>query len=404
MDRLNAAMAADPELLRRFSELTRDEVLLHQVHRVFEAKSVPFRLPEGRRRSHPGRQFLAIAATVILIVGLGLLYFNRGGAANGPSASELADVREVFAVEGSAVEAINGGEPRRLTSTSSLRIGDRVTVPEGCRLSISYRSDPTLLEFDGGSEFELLDGKGAKHLRLQRGDLRAEVAKQSGDKPMKVITASSEMIVLGTVFEVSDKASTRLAVVSGQVRMNSLKSEASMLVNGGHFAVVNDRFVEGPRLFEEKQYTAVRGETLNQVHSRRGRYIQIDPVGNKRGLLEFNLDDADYGSRLFDATLRLRVMPSGASERGGRGTVRLFKADEVVEDDLKRIKRGAPRQLATYSGEVSAGMDLCFELDASHLRSGNNKFLITLDRGGNDFWFSANRKEYPPRLELKLQQ
>ncbi|MFC7336039.1 FecR domain-containing protein [Haloferula chungangensis] len=401
VDVLNDVLENDQELMKGFVVSAYDEIQLYQAHRESRISTLPVMGLLGSKRSDPARWF-AVAALILLSATL--VFLNQKGtrsmSQSGPA--QVAHVSEIYSVEDAAVFATIGGEKRTITSGSELASGEVVVVPPGCRLTIGYRTEETFVAFDGGSSFELLGGDEGKRLRLKQGSLRAEVARQPNETPMRIVTDDSEIVVLGTVFEVSDDESTRLSVVSGKVRMNALEREESVLVKGGYYAEARADSFQAPRPFAERKHESGRAETLNQEHPDRRRFIEVDPVGNKRGFIEFNLDDVDYADRLFDATLRLRVKSSGASERGGSGTVRLYKADQREQGVLARIPTRRLEQISSYTGQVSAGMNLDFDLKASDLRPGVNRFLITLDKGGNDFWFSANPKDHPPALNLKL--
>lgn len=94
--------------------------------------------------------------------------------------------------------------------------------------------DHTRLHIQAATELRLWDERGAKRVRLERGEVRAEVAPQPPGKAMKLLTAQAEAEVLGTRFTlVAGRELTRLEVTQGTVSLRHLDGTISVVRDGG---------------------------------------------------------------------------------------------------------------------------------------------------------------------------
>ncbi len=83
--------------------------------------------------------------------------------------------------------------------------------------------DGTTASLSGPSVLTIALAEGRKVLRLKKGNLSVNAARQPQDLPMLVVTASAEAVVLGTQFNIqADSFSTQLTVNEGKVRMKRL--------------------------------------------------------------------------------------------------------------------------------------------------------------------------------------
>jgi hypothetical protein len=218
---------------------------------------------------------------------------------------------------------------------------------------------------------------------------------------MKLSTRDAEAVVLGTSFELQAGETTRLAVTEGRVQFRSIHGPNKVIVEGGFMAEASREanwFVER---FRTERFKPTYDTTINQPgspeHTRNQNYIVVDPKRRLMGLVTFNLGDID--GEIREARLRLRVMQM-AQDFGGNGNVRLFR---TVPDADWSTGVPAPRyQISHYRGRVGAGMDLEFEIPPDQLEGGVLSLLLTLDRKGNDFWFSSSEGAIAPELILKV--
>ncbi len=393
LDMLNAALAADAGLRQKYAQLMRDELLLHKVH---ETKRAAIRAVSFQKNSRSRRRVLALAASLAVLLSIGGVLFlrSRDGAGNAV-AEPVAQVSDYFVIQGDAITAEKGGEKRALQLGAPLYMGDEVSLPKGSRLSFRYLADATTLQIRSDSRFKLLDTDGAKHIQLYQGSLMAAVDKQDPDKPMRVLTDESEIVVLGTEFVFMNDSIERLSVRSGCVQMNERNGAVDQTVFAGYYAERLDQNILPPRPFEEKMLHAQASRTLNAQALKNPateKYIVIDPKRNLRGFVSFDL--GGFSDEIIEATLRVRVIEF-YNDTWGEGTLRVYQAGAEL-DPLP----GSP--MGSYAGKVGAGMNLEFKLDPKKLTQEINNLIIQLDRGGNDFWFSSNTGPFPPELELKF--
>lgn len=390
LSELQELLASDPNARIEFVEAGRDEWLLHHVHHLEGHKTISFNARKNRQR-----RIRAIAAAAAVLATVGTLLYSKSATisemiASKPSAPVVAQVSDWFVVEGEAISVVNDGHVRKLSKVSKIREGDRLVIPPGCQLSFQYLEEDTEICLDGGSLVHVAQKAGAKRIRLEQGRLAADVDKQPKDRPMRVITRDAEVVVLGTSFEVVAESITRLSVSSGAVRFNSKNSERSVLVKSGYFADSSD----GPMAslpFKMAHLLPVAVQSLN--NSVEPKMIAVDPVRNFEGLLSFDLNRVN--GNILEAHLRLRVM-ARHKDWGGFGDLRLFRVQPGQNGMGQRV------EIATFSGRVGKGKDLVLDLDPTLLLPGRNEFLLALDEGGNDFWFSSSNGPVSPVLELKM--
>jgi hypothetical protein len=400
LDALNTALKKDVKLRQKYAHMTRDEVLLHTIHetKLASIKVVPL---QKKRRSRRAVTALAASITVLLSIGVAIFLRSQDGAV-AVVAEPVAVISDYFVIHGYEISAENGDTVRALRLGAPLYMGDEVYLPKGSRLSFQYFTDETTLEIRSDSRFKLLETDGAKHIQLVQGSLEAEVDQQDPDKPMKVLTDESEMVVLGTEFVFMNDSIERLSVRSGCVQMNERNGEVEQKVFGGYYAERLNQNIHAPRPFEEKLLRADVSRTLN-AHALKNpaskKYIVIDPERNLRGVVAFDL--GDFSGEIIEATLRVRVVKFYDDE-WGEGILRVFQAGANPDLDDLQERLDVPAQMATYTGNVGAGMNLEFKLDPKKMSQHMNHLIIQLDQGGNDFWFSSNQGPFPPELELKF--
>ncbi|QBG47456.1 hypothetical protein EGM51_08645 [Verrucomicrobia bacterium S94] len=390
LQELQDLLSVDEEARAEFVRVGRDEWLLHHMHHAEGRQIIHITSRRSRRRN-----IQAIAAISAVCATLGVLLFSKSATisemmASRPTAPVIAKITDYFAVEGEAISVVNNGDVRKLNSASAIRTGDRIIIPPGCQLSFRYLEEQTGIRLGGNSLVHVLDVEGAKRIRLDRGHLSAQVARQKEGRPMRVVTRDAEVVVLGTSFEVvAGEEGTRLSVISGKVQFNSLDRPGKRIVRAGHFA---DTSIEQDASlpFREVRIGPSLVQTLNFT---RNKFMVVDPERNAEGFLIFDIGEVK--GTLLEAALRLHVT-AWQKEYGGRGDLRLYRVDPDQQGGGKRVP------IAHFSGGVGKGKDLVMDLDVSLLTAGRNAFLLMMDVGGNDFWFSAGDTEQAPVLELKI--
>lgn len=166
------------------------------------------RLRPSRRRSGPALLVWCLggaAAAAALVIGLLLMR-----------------TEPAVWLEGDAGVVQRGGMGGALVA------GAQIT---GRRQAVLCYADGTRIALDAGSEVGILDGPG-KTLALNRGTLRAQVAPQPPDRPLRIRSAWADIEVVGTSFTLStDGGQTALQVQTGQVRF--MASGVETLVRAG---------------------------------------------------------------------------------------------------------------------------------------------------------------------------
>ena len=389
---LHELLAGNKALRRRFVETGRDEWLMHDAYHAHAAEIVRFK-PRHRKQ----HRMQAIAAGTTLLLSLGIFFLARNAGfkqlvVTEPKPAAIARVSDIYILEGEAVSVANHGNVRKLKPEDELRDGDQVVVPAGCRLTYRYFNEETRVVISSGSLFKVAQLDHAKHIILRQGKLKASVAQQPAGKPMRIVTRDAEAVVLGTVFEIAADGITRLSVDQGKVRFKPLTGTNSIVVTTGFTAEANSEKINSLP-FKTLKFHPTEDRTLNDPGF--PDFITVDAERDYFGFLKFDL--GQLGGRIEEALLTLRVMDY-QKDYGGSGEVRLFRVHP------RNPLLGSRVQVAHYSGKVAGGMNLEFKIDPSKLSDGVNALMISLDEGGNDFWFSSSSGAVSPCLELKVIQ
>lgn len=115
-----------------------------------------------------------------------------------------------------------------------LRPGDRLITGAGA--AHLHYADGTRVVLAPGSIANVLAATTGKRLRLDQGDLAAEVSPQPAGRPLVISTAVAEVTVVGTMLNVaSTSAETRVGVTAGSVRVD--RGTDSLTVPAGSFAI-----------------------------------------------------------------------------------------------------------------------------------------------------------------------
>jgi len=156
---------------------------------------------------------LLIAATVLLAVSGGLWFGLKGK----PMTGELARIQ---GVEG-LVLLPNGQTLVRASSGSPLTSADVVRTGRGSR-AVLRLADGTRLEIAERSEISLSGRRDGLTVRLGRGQVIVEAAKQPAGKHLALVTPDCNVTVVGTVFAVTHGTrGSRVSVLEGEVKVAS---------------------------------------------------------------------------------------------------------------------------------------------------------------------------------------
>lgn len=163
----------------------------------------------------------ASAAAALLVVAIGWWW----------SRPVIDDTPVLVAAEATEVQRADTG---RVLVGEPLRPGDRLTTGAGTA-TLRYRDGTRVVLAAGSVAFVQEDTKG-KRLRLDQGDLSAEVSRQPAGRPLVISTAAADVTVIGTTLTVaSTGAETRVGVTTGTVRVD--RGTDSLAVPAGSFAI-----------------------------------------------------------------------------------------------------------------------------------------------------------------------
>jgi ferric-dicitrate binding protein FerR (iron transport regulator) len=149
-----------------------------------------------RRRIHRVAMVLALAAAVVLIVGMGWSAWRSGSA---PRESEVAAMR-VESTDGSVIVTHDGGEAPAMSGVLSK--DDAITTAEGARAVVRLASG-TSLRIGPSTQVSLGGTTGSRdEVTLSAGYIEATVPKLGAEASFEVVTPDARVRVHGTQFSV----------------------------------------------------------------------------------------------------------------------------------------------------------------------------------------------------------
>lgn len=229
-----------PAYLR--GELSSARALLVQDHtrecvpcrRALQAARAGLSLPEAATRERQRFQFAGIArwgiaAALAAAVGLGgfLALRNRFGGSAGTLAAVQTVDGALFAVDETSARPLLPG------ATLEAAEGIRTAKDSGAVVKLA---DGSLVEMRERSEIALAERSEGTTIRLRRGNIIVQAAKQSSGRHLFVATDDCMVSVVGTVFSVNrGTKGSRVAVLEGEVRVAQGRT-TNTLLPGQQFA------------------------------------------------------------------------------------------------------------------------------------------------------------------------
>jgi ferric-dicitrate binding protein FerR (iron transport regulator) len=120
-----------------------------------------------------------------------------------------------------------------------LQAGDIISTATNHRATIAYAHESTRIEIQPGSVVVFGDATNGKRFELRRGIIRARVAAQPADHPLRVKTALARATVLGTEFVMRvDEGTTKLDVLEGKIEFACRTSGKKVKVKAGFSAAL----------------------------------------------------------------------------------------------------------------------------------------------------------------------
>jgi ferric-dicitrate binding protein FerR (iron transport regulator) len=237
-----------------------------------------------------------------------------------------------------------------------------------------------------------------KHVRLETGQLEADVVKQPAGKPMRLTTLEAEVSVLGTRFALlAESGATRVQVEEGAVQFSRIKDGGSIVVRSGFYAVAAPgRPLEalpvpgGVRALElELTSGQTEGEGEWSVLGRavrQGRVLRHADSDARPALSSFLVPASTEESVLLEAVVQVdQVTPDGAPglSAWGFGLVADFGRERLA---LRTLQAGEGGSVLEFAGVAA----IPFE----HGREGTYRLKFRIDR----------RPEQPALLRGKIWQ
>lgn len=140
-------------------------------------------------------------------------------------------VAKVTAVEGD-VQFAAGGQQSAAAAGVAVLSGQQITTPPGTSIALEY-ADKSVLRILGGSTvaLDMEERAGGKQVRIDRGEVFANVAPQAAAGPMKFSTPHAVATVLGTELRLTvSESATLLDVTEGTVQLDRLVDGRSITV------------------------------------------------------------------------------------------------------------------------------------------------------------------------------
>ncbi len=250
--RLKTILAQDATLRAEFLIAISQEAALKAIHRKPASESAQLaatntaqqwqprnakapgagKLP-GRIRPQQNLWRAPLAACAVFALGV-LLYFAFRDTPAG-ALTPVAALKDA----GSGTSVMRSGKSIPTLTAMDLFANDEIRCPQNGGAKIDY-PDATQVALKGSAAVVIAPmGRpgGGKCIRIENGQLSANVSKQPADSPMSFISAHAEAVVLGTRLNMEvDRSSTKLSVIEGKVRFASIANGKSLEVSGGEFA------------------------------------------------------------------------------------------------------------------------------------------------------------------------
>ena len=284
---LNTLLLEDADARALLREIVEQAVAMGDLARE-RAHASPRVLSERMRSPVRWRMSLAWAAiaAVVLMAGAAALWFLQG---------PVSEVVTLEQISGAVTLSTDSGPAQNgLQSGATMRAG--TLSVEGSTSSAHLRFiDGTSLTLSGESELALT-GETQKRMTLRRGSLNADVRTQKPGQPMRILTSTAEIEVVGTRFQLStNSGSTTLSVESGHVRMRRLADGSVVDVRQGEMSLAtlettnsleSSRMLLAPttfrQTFEQAPSVIWRGTWLPADNQGPGRLQQVPDVSDKK--------------------------------------------------------------------------------------------------------------------------
>lgn len=293
----------------------------------------------GRRTGRRMRRFswqrlgaplvAAAALLVVVLVGRALL--------TTPTPSVPVATTPEMILETIGSDLVIERQQQRMMPDAGMRLHDGDLLATGASATRVTFSDGTQVEVTAGSRVAFAQQQG-KALEVQAGGLRADVARQPAERPLRIRTPGSQVEVVGTRFSVGmEPSGTRLIVDEGTVRLADQRGAQALAVTAGQQALAS--WFHAPRLVTAFDPSGLI--TRRQV-----------PCDNAAAWLATMYGpitaEAHPATGSDPAHLRLGLTAAGRDGWGSRGIpLRLMDGDRAFSLRL-RVRAATPRTVIAF--------------------------------------------------------
>lgn len=230
-----------------------DERLISKTLELENVENYPIESSIKSEKPAPIAFFIGLAASIAIAFSI---FFNTTGIA--------------IIESGEQAYVIRNNEKVKISQGFKLQAGDRLITTDE-KLSFSYK-DGTVVELDESSEaLVFLSEAGGKMIKLQEGDLTADVTPQFKGQEMQIYTKESKALVLGTKFTISSAPiKSNLQVHKGKVQFFNTTGSKDFVI-GGEYANARS---DAPVISQESFISDERKKRENIKYNRWKTYSQ----------------------------------------------------------------------------------------------------------------------------------
>ena len=238
---LEGLLDGNPEAQRRYLHYLGLHADMQQ--RAWQALDTPVRPPKLATRT-------VLFGMVSLLVVVALLWGSWQQREDAAS-----PIARIVDLSGSIRWLGDLGENRDSLTVGTLLTGGTLELQAADSWTEIAFLDGSTVTVSGAATVTLSDGLGGKQVYIKHGDVSINAVPQPVDAPLRVVTPSAEVEVLGTQFNVSvDSELTRLSVNEGRVSVMRLADGQVQRVEKGQFVVAalerNSAFEARPQPME----------------------------------------------------------------------------------------------------------------------------------------------------------
>ncbi len=184
------------------------------------ARTNRWSVPNGWSKTNVARW--SVAAAFVICVGLAGMFVSERLDWSGTTLAATVENAN------GAVYVVSDGQSRQLAAGEQLQKGERARTAKDSNAMLRL-ADGSTVEMRERSEFSVIENRRGVTIRLERGDVIVEAAKQHNGR-LYVQTPDSLVSVKGTIFAVeSGTKGSRVSVVEGEVEVNHQGKDETLL-------------------------------------------------------------------------------------------------------------------------------------------------------------------------------